>query len=600
MGTDHANDQKKLKSLFRELKQWYDREVRGECALLLVSPEELVRIVCELNEEKIAEAGGQSGWDALSEDEQAHRNKKVFETLCQRYGEKEFEALSADQKREANFFIWAGCCMHKDLNSHKGGNTRLIAFWPNNNLEGPMLLMNKDNAAAAAIGNDAAKKRAEEMSSAGAVKLLALLGALLNHKDDKKGQQDSTIIFFEYELGFTVRFPDTSNTRYQSYSDGAAETIVHLPIYIQFLEFVRNKKETRTWTNMERNIWTALHDIPTITELCVLTLYGQAVTHPYMRKVRGSQREHSNLLDLGPLHEKVKDHCRLLIRNPELLYGPEVSYEKASMDGKLWDRPEAIYAVQALANGLPHLRGALIAFLEGALETWERFSAEFAPGGEIANASAVQKHNAWMPTTNDHNEGALGALRVSKRKAPNMKLETYNARKMYKHNNTQHFMGAVLNKPADHQFLRWTARKIQQERREKQRQEKQGKADRALVAANLVTDSAKEEKKAKRTAKLASLDCVFDVSKLCSLNVKQMELQLAWHRLSDKAVPKCKELPRRAEKLAALTEAVERYNLREALLDGAAESSEPGARIQCGIDRDDVNLADDDWDMETE
>jgi hypothetical protein len=92
MGTDHANDQKKLKSLFRELKQWYDREVRGERALLLVSPEELVRIVCELNEGKIAEAGGQSGWDALSEDEQAHRNKKVFETLCQRYGEKEFEA----------------------------------------------------------------------------------------------------------------------------------------------------------------------------------------------------------------------------------------------------------------------------------------------------------------------------------------------------------------------------------------------------------------------------------------------------------------------------------------------------------------------------
>jgi hypothetical protein len=96
------------------------------------------------------------------------------------------------------------------------------------------------------------------------------------------------------------------------------------------------------------------------------------------------------------------------------------------------------------------------------------------------------------------------------------------------------------------------------------------------------------------------INCVFDVSKLCSLNVKQMELQLAWHRLSDKAVPKCKELPRRAEKLVALTEAVERYNLREALLDGAAEYSEPGASIQCGIDRDDVNLADDDWDMETE
>jgi hypothetical protein len=113
-----------------------------------------------------------------------------------------------------------------------------MSFWKSNGLQGPVVLMNKDNAAAAAVGNSAVKKRAEEVSTAGAVKLLSLLGALLNHKDDKKGQQDSTIIFFEYELGFTVRFPDTSNTRYQSYSDGAAETVVHLPIYIQFLQFI--------------------------------------------------------------------------------------------------------------------------------------------------------------------------------------------------------------------------------------------------------------------------------------------------------------------------------------------------------------------------
>jgi hypothetical protein len=149
-------------------------------------------------------------------------------------------------------------------------------------------------------------------------------------------------------------------------------------------------------------------------ELCVLTLYGQAVIHLYMRKVRGSQQVHSNILDLGPSHEQVKDHCRMLIRYPELLFSPQASYEQGSMDGKLWDRPEAIYAVEAMANGLPHLRGALISFLEGALETWEQFLAESAPGGDIANASEAQKCHAWMPTTNNHNKGALGALRVAK------------------------------------------------------------------------------------------------------------------------------------------------------------------------------------------
>jgi hypothetical protein len=127
------------------------------------------------------------------------------------------------------------------------------------------------------------------------------------------------------------------------------------------------------------------------------------------------------------------------------------------MDGKVWDRPESIYAIQALAPTLPHLRGALVAFLEGALDTWERFSAEYAPGGEIASASDLQRQNTWVPTTNNHNEGALGAMRVAKQKAPNMTLETHNARKMYKHNNTRAFMDAVLSAPEDRRFLRSTA-----------------------------------------------------------------------------------------------------------------------------------------------
>lgn len=101
------------------------------------------------------------------------------------------------------------------------------------------------------------------------------------------------------------------------------------------------------------------------------------------------------------------------------------------MDAKGWDQPEAIYAIQALARGLPHLRGATVAFLKGALEIWERFLAEFVQGGDIAKSSASQRQLAWMPTTNDHNEGALGTFRISKQKAPNMTLETHNACKMF-------------------------------------------------------------------------------------------------------------------------------------------------------------------------
>ncbi|KAJ7877232.1 hypothetical protein B0H14DRAFT_3784454 [Mycena olivaceomarginata] len=45
--------------------------------------------------------------------------------------------------------------------------------------------------------------------------------------------------------------------------------------------------------------------------------------------------------------------------------------------------------------------------------TWIRFSSEFAPGGLIDQSSATEKQLAWMPSTNDANEGALGAYRVA-------------------------------------------------------------------------------------------------------------------------------------------------------------------------------------------
>ncbi|KAF8880977.1 hypothetical protein BD779DRAFT_1445829 [Infundibulicybe gibba] len=560
MGTDHANDQKKLKKLFQDTKRFCDREVRGERALLMLAPTELIHVVCQLTEKKIADAGGQGAWDALQATEQARRNECLHQDLLQEYGERAYNALPPAQQKEVDFFVWGGCCMHKDLNAHKGGNARMMAYWSSNNIVGPTLLMNKDNDAAAALGKSAARTRAEDVSSAGGVKLTSLMGSLFHHRDDKKGQQESTAIFFESQVGYTISFPDTSNTRYQSHSEAAAEVIVHLPVYIRFLDFIRNKKESRAFNHMEANIWKALHDIPTLTELCVLALYGQAITHPYMRQVRGANRQTSNLLELGPLHKKVKAHLRTLIKHPELLYGPEATYSTGSMDGQLWDCPEAVYAVQALAGGLPHIHGTLVAFLEGALETWERFSTEFSEDGEIANTSDIQRHRAWMPTTNDHNEGALGSLRVGKRKAPNMTLETYNARKMYKHNDTRAFVETQLTHPEDHAFLRRLAREIGSDSRSEQ-----ADTDAQLVEGKLEKDRVQEQKQSDRAAVISAVQCQLDEDEILksNLTVKEIELQLEWHRRHEDLgglVPKKKDLPRKQEKLDALIAAVNRYN----------------------------------------
>ena len=56
--TDHADDQKKLKQLFQELKIHYDHEIQGEHTLLLLSPDELLQMLYKLNTKKFEDAGG--------------------------------------------------------------------------------------------------------------------------------------------------------------------------------------------------------------------------------------------------------------------------------------------------------------------------------------------------------------------------------------------------------------------------------------------------------------------------------------------------------------------------------------------------------------
>jgi len=55
---------------------------------------------------------------------------------------------------------------------------------------------------------------------------------------------------------------------------------------------------------MEKNLYLALHDIPTLTELAVLCLYSISICLPYLKWVRGDTG--ASALDLGPLHDECK------------------------------------------------------------------------------------------------------------------------------------------------------------------------------------------------------------------------------------------------------------------------------------------------------
>src|SRR3984893_17631597 len=129
-----------------------------------------------------------------------------------------------------------------------------------------------------------------------------------------------------------------------------------------------------------------------------------------------------------------------------------------AMDGKEWERPEVMQAIWAIAPELPCLKPVLVAFLTGAAKTWKCFTSEFAPGGLIDEATTEEKDLAWMPPTNDANEGALGAFRVLMHNQPHLTSLQYNAQAMYAHNNTQAFMEKKFQ-PEDYKYIHQLAHK---------------------------------------------------------------------------------------------------------------------------------------------
>ena len=199
-GTDHANDQKCLVNLFQSWKQITGHELRGEQILQAKSSEDLVRIMGEA----LYSAGKAMGtWDSLSMVEQDNLVQSAWLQLCVGEGKEAYDLLSLEEKRQVDLFLWAGCCMHKELNSAKGGNTQMTAVWKAKGIPGPILLLNKDNAAAAAYGPSAAQKHAQDVSQAGGVKTAQLAGAVFNHSDTKKGQQDT----FRYYVEVCLFYP---------------------------------------------------------------------------------------------------------------------------------------------------------------------------------------------------------------------------------------------------------------------------------------------------------------------------------------------------------------------------------------------------------
>lgn len=155
---------------------------------------------------------------------------------------------------------------------------------------------------------------------------------------------------------------------------------------------------------MEQNLANALTDIPTVTELAILALYSIFISKPYVGSVQdGGLTE----VDLGPLHQDLVKHIEKLIDNPDLILLPKHIDEAEFLNEGHCKKSLAVQAIQALIPTLPNIRILLVAFLTGAHKGAIHFSEEF---NSAKNLNAADHESAWMPGSNNPNEGALGRV----------------------------------------------------------------------------------------------------------------------------------------------------------------------------------------------
>nr|VWO97088.1 N/A [Ganoderma boninense] len=537
------------------------------------------------------EAVGLASWETLSPEARVALFALHLKQATIHLGESLYDALPEVERRPLDVFLRLGCAMHKDLNAVKGGNAEMMAAWAElPDVIPPILLANKDNTStlrdvnpellvtmvngsAAAEDLSPAELRAFESSTRGGVKLTNLAGSAFNNKDDKLGQHDTYVYYFAEKVPHLPRrrrrFPDTNNTRYQSHCTAAAELLAHHQDYVHFLELIRDRKVKPGFTNLEENVWKGLHDPATLTELAALTLYAQAVTHPYMRVARQPQ----NGLKLGPLHDQLKGYIQQLIDDPDALLHPDTTLSQdgptAAMDGQQWEHPDAVTAVYQMLPKLPHLKFIFVRFLQGALKTWERFTREFEKGGAIDQASAGELEDICILPTNCQNEGILGLFRQWKRANPNGTLAYFNALAKSYINGTEDFIATYLDDEASQRHLRSAARDLDRSGHESER--RKFLTDQAIeVAERNAREYAEKQKRVEEEmAVLRGRKLVLDREVVVRMTRDQMEEQLEVYRKVYRdppaLVPLKSHIPNRPDKLAVLLAAIERHSPRNSV-----------------------------------
>jgi hypothetical protein len=279
----------------RLISQWkvdVDRRVRGTEAAQLMSNHELLEL---FTTQLKATLETLPAFSTIPDELKDSAMQQVWSELLRSLGQQKFDVLDLDEQVQTDFFVRMGCAMHKDLNSTKGGDAAMRAAYDELEIEQrPIELPNK--AAVEARKEDLSKADQKLVSAAkygaqsgkskkiprGAAHTVSILAAILNHKDDGRGEHDTWRWWLESRTGKLESFLDASNSRFGCFVDGATVIIIHLENIKIYLCKMRDHKASQAFVNIQLNASNALNDVPTIVELVVLAVYGQAISRPFM------------------------------------------------------------------------------------------------------------------------------------------------------------------------------------------------------------------------------------------------------------------------------------------------------------------------------
>ncbi|RDB18250.1 hypothetical protein Hypma_000601 [Hypsizygus marmoreus] len=596
---DHAADGKKKFALNGEWKKAVLFKDLGLKEMETMDLDDVLKLLVSLTEEEIAEAQADAAKLNPAKDKLTAMN--VLEI---KLGSEIFNKMTSVQQGLVYLWVFGGCCGHKDLNAFRYGVVKMTAGWELWKRPAPVLLANKANDAVIRLGENAdsaAVQRAVDSSTRGGVKLGSLSGALFNHKSEGQGYQDVHRHFMSkrkrelHDIHDHTRFPDTSNTRYQSHSYASAELTKFLDLYVELVEEVWDSKAKVGLNHLEENVAKGLEDPSTVTELAAMALYGCSVSWPYLREARGPGGKIINLLDLGNLHRRLPIFCDRVSANPRLLLDLDGSLELKTIDGKPWIDPHLVTAIRVMSSELPDLEGAISDMFSGAVEGWRRFTPEFVvPGGTFDLLTPEQRGRLFIPSTNDANEGGLGSWRVHVWYHPSSTAASFSSQARHTRNNTDGFVNKLCDH-ADHLY-------VMQQARLEDASGKSSKFRKHLLAAQYnhaekarQKQIAMAQKKQTELARLANVGLILNRPQVKRMTIPQLDDQLSIHRkiLNDVILLKVlqKDLKNRAFKLSAVLAAITRNEAQIMLLHALITRNGDHADLS-SVDSDNAGMID--------